>query len=334
MNFIRSFFVFILLFSFSIHADEFKKPSKAELKKKLTAQQYSCTQEEVTEPPFHNAYWNNHEAGIYVDIVSGEALFSSLDKFNSGTGWPSFTKPIEPNTVSTKSDKSIGVERTEVRSIKADSHLGHVFDDGPKDKGGLRYCINSASLKFIPYNEMKDKGYGKYLYLFAESKGQQIALLSGGCFWGVQELMRKRPGVVYSEVGYTGGDESKGSYEDVHLGTTGNAEAVRIIFDPKVTSYADILLYFFNIHDPTTLDRQGNDVGTQYRSAIFYLNDSQKEIAKQIIARVDKSKKWGKPVVTKLTKANKFIRGEEDHQDYLQKHPNGYTCHFPRNFTF
>jgi peptide methionine sulfoxide reductase msrA/msrB len=333
MNFKVILFLFSIL-SLNLNAEDFKKPSKEELKKKLTPQQYSCTQEEGTEPPFHNAYWNNHEAGIYVDVVSGEALFSSLDKFDSGTGWPSFTKPIEDNTVVTKTDKSVGLTRTEVRSKSADSHLGHVFDDGPKDKGGLRYCINSASLKFIPYNEMKDKGYGKYLYLFAQAKGQQIALISGGCFWGVQELMRKRPGVIYSEVGYTGGDPAKGSYDDVHLGNTGHAEAVRIIFDPKVTSYADILLYFFNIHDPTTLDRQGNDVGSQYRSEIFYLNDSQKEIAKQIIARVDKSKKWGKPVVTKLSQAKQFVRGEESHQDYLQKHPGGYTCHFPRNFTF
>ncbi|MCC2679801.1 MAG: hypothetical protein K0R29_2377 [Pseudobdellovibrio sp.] len=324
----------LILLSFNVFAEDYKKPSKEELKKMLTPQQYTCTQEAGTEAPFKNAYWNHKELGIYVDVVSGEALFNSLDKYDSGTGWPSFTKPIEDSSVTTKADKSEGMSRTELRSKRADSHLGHVFDDGPKDKGGLRYCINSASLKFIPYAEMKDKGYGKYLYQFVEAKKQEVALLAGGCFWGVQELMRKRPGVIYSEVGYTGGDESKGTYDDVHLGTTGHAEAVRIIFDPKVTTYTDILLYFFNIHDPTTMNRQGNDKGTQYRSDIFYMNETQKAAAKAVIERVNKSKKWGKPVVTKLTPAKKFIRGEESHQDYLQKHPNGYTCHFPRNYTF
>jgi methionine-R-sulfoxide reductase len=145
---------------------DFKKPSKEELKKKLTPEQYSCTQEEGTERPFQNKYWNNHEPGIYIDVVSGEPLFSSTDKFDSGTGWPSFTKPIEENHVTTKSDDSLLMERTEVRSKAADSHLGHVFDDGPKEKGGLRYCINSASLKFIPADQLEKEGYGKYSYLF------------------------------------------------------------------------------------------------------------------------------------------------------------------------
>ncbi len=326
-------FIFSIVRALSSQAKDDKKSFKDDLKKTLTPQQYSCTQEAGTEAPFANAYWNNHEDGIYVDVVSGEALFSSLDKYDSGTGWPSFTKPIEDNSIITKADHTAGALRTELRSKKADSHLGHVFDDGPGPTK-KRFCINSASLKFIPYAKMIDAGLGKYLYLFAETKKQEIALFSGGCFWGVQELFRKRPGVIYSEVGYTGGDEGKGRYSDVHTGKTGNAEAVRIIFDPKVTNYTDILLYFFNIHDPTTLDRQGNDVGSQYRSEIFYLNASQKEISKNVITRVEKSKNWGKPVVTKLSQAKKFMHGEENHQDYLQKHPGGYTCHFPRNFKF
>jgi len=145
------------------------KPSGEELKKKLTPQQYHVTQECGTEPPFNNAYWNNHSAGIYVDIVTGEPLFTSLDKFDSGTGWPSFTKPIAKEHVVEKSDRSMGTDRTEVRGAKSDSHLGHVFDDGPSP-GGLRYCVNSAALRFIPVEKLKEEGYGQFLPLFEGKK--------------------------------------------------------------------------------------------------------------------------------------------------------------------
>ena len=140
------------------------------LKSKLTPMQYKVTQEDGTEPAFRNEYYNNKEHGIYVDLVSGEALFSSTDKYDSGTGWPSFTKPIKKDVVKEKVDRSLFGERTEIRSEKSNSHLGHVFDDGPKDKGGLRYCMNSAALKFIPVSKMKEAGYGQYLYLFPEGK--------------------------------------------------------------------------------------------------------------------------------------------------------------------
>ncbi|TDN92060.1 peptide-methionine (R)-S-oxide reductase MsrB [Microbacterium sp. BK668] len=133
---------------------------------RLTDTQYRVTQEDGTEPPFRNAYWNNHEAGIYVDVVSGQPLFSSHDKYDSGTGWPSFTRPIEPDAVTTKTDWKLLVPRTEVRSSGADSHLGHVFHDGPRDAGGLRYCMNSASMRFIPVAELDDQGYGRYRSLF------------------------------------------------------------------------------------------------------------------------------------------------------------------------
>lgn len=139
---------------------------KTELKKKLTPMQYEVTQACSTEPPFKNEYWNNHRKGIYVDVVSGEPLFSSTDKFDSGTGWPSFTKPLEPNNVVDKEDNSYGMSRVEVKSKKADSHLGHVFPDGPKAAGGLRYCINSASLKFIAVEDLEKEGYGQYKKLF------------------------------------------------------------------------------------------------------------------------------------------------------------------------
>jgi peptide methionine sulfoxide reductase msrA/msrB len=311
---------------------ESQNPSQAELKKRLTPLQYQVTQENATEPAFQNEFWNNHQEGIYVDIVSGKPLFSSKDKFDSGCGWPSFTKPLEASGIKEKQDTSYGMVRTEVRSTAANSHLGHVFDDGPADKGGLRYCINSASLRFVPVADLAKEGYGLYLPLFGLAAVQpqkvELATLAGGCFWGMQELLRQQPGVISTEVGYTGGTVANATYENHE----GHAEAVNIRFDPTKTSYEALLHFFFRMHDPTTLDRQGNDIGTSYRSAIFYHSEEQKRVAEKVKALAAVA--WKKPVVTEIVPAGPWWRAEDYHQDYLQKDPGGYTCHYVRNINF
>jgi peptide methionine sulfoxide reductase msrA/msrB len=333
----------------------YEKPSADELRKRLTGLQYEVTQKAATEPPFRNEFWDNHEPGLYVDVATGEPLFSSTDKFDSGTGWPSFTQPVEPARVVEHDDSSLLMKRVEVVSQGGDSHLGHVFDDGPGPTH-LRYCINSASLRFVPATKLAAEGYGEYAGLFGNTKaaapeaatansctigepGKQpgcaptleTAILAGGCFWGMEDLLRKIPGVIETEAVYTGGTTPNPTYEDLHDGTTGHAEAVRIVFDPKQISYADLLeKWFFKMHDPTTKNRQGNDVGTQYRSAIFVTSPEQRKVAEEVKARVDKSGKWKNPIVTEITDAGPATRAEEYHQDYLQKHPDGYTCHYMR----
>lgn len=316
--------------------NEFKKPGAADLKKKLSAEQFAVTQQCGTEPAFHNEYWDNHKHGLYVDVVSGEPLFSSLDKFDSGTGWPSFTKPVAATEIVEKKDSALGMVRTEVRSKTADSHLGHVFDDGPSDRGGLRYCINSAALKFIPVEEMDQAGYGQYLEPFIKAgmiraPVHETAILAGGCFWGMEEILRKIPGVIKTTVGYSGGTTANPTYEEVCTGATGHAESIEVVFDSARLSYEHLLDYFFRMHDPTTLNRQHNDVGTQYRSAIFYTTEDQRKTAQAVKARWEKSGKFDRPITTEIAAAGKFYPAEDYHQKYLVKHPGGYTCHVLRD---
>jgi peptide methionine sulfoxide reductase msrA/msrB len=313
-----------------VSARKYQSPPEAELRRALSPQAYDVTRNGATEPPFKNAFWNHHEAGLYVDVATGEPLFSSKDKFESGTGWPSFTRPVEPGRVVERQDTTHGMVRTEVRSQGGSSHLGHLFDDGP-DPTGLRYCINSAALRFVPAAALDAQGYGEYRALFPEV-GSETIVLAGGCFWGMQELLRKVPGVLKTEVGYAGGRTGAANYSAVHTGTTGHAEAVRVMFDPQRISLTELLeKWFFRMHDPTTANRQGNDVGTQYRSAIFTASPEQRRVAEEVKARVGKSGRWKAPIVTEVSPAGTFTRAEDDHQDYLQKNPGGYTCHYLRN---
>lgn len=302
-----------------------------EIKNRLTPLQFDVTQRCATEPPFNNEYWDNKRPGIYVDVVSGEPLFSSLDKYDSGTGWPSFTRPLEgSNLVLKPEEESLLGSRIEVRSKKGDSHLGHVFDDGPRPTG-KRYCMNSAALRFIPVEKLKEEGYERFLPLFGKTGARATATLAGGCFWGVEEILRSLPGVLETRVGYTGGVSRDPTYELVKKGDTGHAEAVEVVFDPGKISYEQLLGYFFRLHDPTTLNRQGNDIGSQYRSSVFYHDAEQKKVAEAVKEKVEKAGKWKRQLVTEIVPASEFYPAEEYHQDYLKKNPGGYTCHYLRD---
>ena len=297
--------------------------------KALTPDQYRVTQRNGTERAYSGEFWLHDEPGIYVDVVSGEPLFASVDKFDSRTGWPSFTKPVDGRNVVTKRDFTMLFPRTEVRSAHGDSHLGHVFKDGPRNRGGLRYCINSAALRFVHRDDLEAQGYSDYVTLFSKEDSMseyKTATLAGGCFWGMQDLIRRQPGVVSTRVGYTGGRNANATYRN----HPGHAEAIEIVYDPAQTDYRALLEFFFQIHDPSTKDRQGNDLGSSYRSAIFYVDDEQKQVALDTIADVDACGLWPGKVVTEVAPASEFWEAEPEHQDYLLRIPNGYTCHFPR----
>lgn len=305
----------------------YSKPDDDELKKMLTPEQYEVTQHAATERPFNNAYDKEFRKGIYVDVTTGQPLFVSSDKYDSGCGWPAFTKPIDENLIEYVKDTSHGMIRTEVRSKLGNSHLGHVFNDGPADKGGQRYCINSASLRFVPAEKLDEEGYGQYKALLNLPNLKEI-YLAGGCFWGTEHYFKQIEGVEKTEVGYANGITDRPTYKEVCTGETNFAETVHIVYDASKISLKFLINMYFKAIDPTSVNRQGNDRGTQYRTGIYYTSAHDIPVIKEVMA--EQQKQFDRPLAVELEPLHNFFTAEEYHQDYLDKNPAGY-CHLPQS---
>lgn len=317
--------------------------SDAEWKESLTPTQYDILRHAGTERAFAGKLLKNKEEGVYTCAACKLPLFETKTKFESGTGWPSFYAPIAPENVLEESDESFGMVRTEVLCPRCGGHLGHVFDDGPKPTG-LRYCMNSEALGFTPNDNLKslvedvrmasndspahDDKDSMWLPFpnedapLAAEPGEAKAVFAGGCFWCTEAVFEELDGVKSVVSGYAGGDAKQANYKAVCTGSTGHAEAIEITYDPSKITYGALLRVFFTTHDPTTLNRQGPDSGTQYRSAVFYQDDAEKKLVADYIAQLDATGKLKNPIVTKLEPLEKFYPAEGYHQDYVKLNPN------------
>lgn len=287
-------------------------------KERLDPEAYRILRNAGTEAPFCGTLLDNKKEGVYSCAGCALPLFSSDSKFTSGTGWPSFFKPVAAENIGLKEDRSHGMVRTEILCARCDGHLGHVFNDGPKPTG-MRFCVNSESLNFTEKSDLASLGE------------VGVAYFAGGCFWCVEGVFEQLAGVIDVTSGYTGGHQNPETlpvtYKQVTTGATGHAESVRIVYDPAKISYEDLLVVHFATHDPTTLNRQGGDVGTHYRSAIFYANEQEKQAAKNYIDQLTAEKEFRDPIVTTLEPLNGFQVAEDYHQNYAELNPDQpYIC--------
>lgn len=288
--------------------------SEADWKKQLTENQYYILREKGTERPGTSEFNLHKEKGIYKCGGCGQELFTDEMKFESHCGWPSFDREIAGGKIKQIEDNTHGMSRTEIVCARCNGHLGHIFNDGPTATG-QRYCVNGGALSFESFSKSKA----------IVSKIDTITL-GGGCFWCTEAVFEELKGVIKVESGYSGGKNANTNYEDVSSGMSGHAEVIQITYNTKDISLLDILKVFFTVHDPTTLNRQGADAGTQYRSGIYYRNESQKKIASDLIQALNTEKVYDNAIVTEVKPFNMFVKAEEYHQDYYQNNKNKGYC--------